>query len=344
MKSSQEQRKAIDELYQSGSISKQEYDEMIKILKGQEQDAPDQTDQPSFNSSKILLYSLLGVLLILLVYGINKYLESQKELQFNQKERELILQIVQLESECRIMFNNSIINEIENINNDINLGKFSYRSLAREEFKKVIENNFESSMNSNSDSCRAKIEEMKSRLFSRYKIGTPKYNDLSDLYNKNLEEQQSLTTFQNSIQHIENAKNEFESLLEEKIPFEDLADKSFITSNTVTALSLFFEYYNAILGGAENTGAIYNTVNLPLLNFKGNSNVDGEQLQSIIRNESVYNSNNYSLDKSSIKFVRKENELYVWQFVLNQEYIGENSSIDATVKIFKSKISYFAFE
>lgn len=78
MKSSQDQRNAIEELYKSGSISKEEYDEMIRIASTNSDSAsfPDKNKNDSRFKFKAINKSLIGILAIFLIPYLGKNLIS----------------------------------------------------------------------------------------------------------------------------------------------------------------------------------------------------------------------------------------------------------------------------
>lgn len=342
MKSSGDQRKAIEELYNSGSISKEEYDEMLRILEPESKPDPKPDNKsilkPSENNTNKYLKILGAIVAIVLVgYGIKNFMGSKAEDELT-LENEKAMSLAKMECDCEVTLLDEFLSELIHLNNRIENNQLKYRSEAREIYDELTEE-----LNSKKETSTTCLdtEKSKSELFKKYPIGTKKYNRLDSIYLVYLNaEKENETGIYHGLQEelkLETAR--YEKLLEEKLGYESEDQKNEEVSRVESLLNNFFYYYNQSSYNSLSN-SIFNYINLPF-HYKGQSGLDAERITNVFTNERYECSScYYSVVSSTADYKGKDGELLIWRCRVN---IGEYQSYDAIVKLKGDKISYFEF-
>ena len=340
MKSSQDQRNAIEELYKSGSISKEEYDEMIRILDPEPQPAPKPDPKPIINPSENntnKYLKILGAIIAIFIvgYAIKSFLGSKAEDELT-LENEKAMSLAKMECDCEVTLLDEFLSELIHLNNRIENNQLKYRAEAREIYNELTEEL--NSKKETSTTC-LETEKSKSELFKKYPIGTKKYNRLDSIYlvYLNVEKENETGTYQGIQEELKLETARYEKLIEEKLGYESEDQKNEEVSRVESLLNNFFHYYNQSSNN-NLSNSIFNYINLPF-HYNGESGLDAERISYILGNErNECNSCYYSVVSSTADYKGKDGELLIWRCRVN---IGEFQSYDAIVKLKGDKISYF---
>lgn len=342
MKSSQDQRNAIEELYKSGSISKEEYDEMIRIIEPEPTPKPDPnpkpqpTDKKPNNSLKII-----GAVVAILIigYGIKSFIGSRAEGEFAE-ENETAMSLAQSECDCEVSLLDEYLTDLVNLNNRIENNQLKYKSEARENLDEIT--NDLNSKKEASITCQD-VEKNKEVLLNKYPPGTAKYNRLDSIYTVYLksEKENSTGRYVALQEEIKQETSRYEELLEEKLGYESEDHKNAEAPAIESLVNNFFYYYNQATYNSINN-AIFNYINLPF-HFNGQSNLHVEQVTSIIMNERYsYSNYYYYVETSSADYKGKDGDMLLWKCKLRLTYSGysDYQIYEVSVKVKDNKLSY----
>jgi hypothetical protein len=190
VKSADDQIKAIEALYKTGSISKEEYNEMIRMVK------PEDIPRVYTEDTKAKFpYKKLGVLagiflVVFLVFFLLKGSNNNSEEEIA-KENQIAQSLAKLECDCDVIRNQRLLISLKDLNGRIAKNQIALKSDAISEYKALIR---ERDLNTGliPKTC-SNIADNKSQLFSKYAIGTPSHERLDSIYNDYLiKERQNL--------------------------------------------------------------------------------------------------------------------------------------------------------
>lgn len=340
MKSSVDQRKAIEELYNSGSITKEEYDEMIRILDQEPQQDPKPDPKPIINPSENNTNKYLKILgsivaIIIVGYAIKSFMGSKAEDELT-LENEKAMSMAKIECDCEVTLLDEFLSELIHLNNRIENNQLKYKSEAREILDEIT--NELNSKKEASITCQD-VEKNKEVLLNKYPTGTAKYNRLDSIYTVYLKSEKENTTgrYVSLQEEIKQETSRYEELLEEKLGYESEDQKNAEVFRVESLLNNFFYYYNQSSYNSLSN-SIFNYINLPF-HYNGQSGLDAERISNIFTNERYEcNSCYYSVVSSTADYKGKDGELLIWRCRVN---IGEFQSYDAIIKLKGDKISYF---
>ena len=348
MKSIREQIEAIEELYRSGSISEEEYREMIHIVKPKvnTQPKPDYDESWSRYKRKVIIKTLAGI--VIFIYVIYYLVNILNEQEVTNKEQDIIkqkaLSLAKTTCECDLNFNEKYLNDLIDLNNNILKSKYFYRSEALKKYEEITNSKKRKTGLMKIDCFE--IDNQLKVFFNNHSRGTLDYNRLDSIYKDLLNKERNNISGRNHKinQYIQKEIKKFERLIKDKIDFENENELNMESLNIKSILNQFFYYYNQVTPEQEFNNEIFNYTNLPI-NLNGNDNIDVQHLMEIIvKDRSQCLICYYNLGSELPEYKGKEGDKRIWAFKL--KYNFENSEFeeyDAIVKIQENKIHFLEF-